>query len=256
MSGPSVELARDYGAALRAYLEGGGEAELKRAYDLGRLAMNEETGLLAMVLLHRQALDAAVRKVRNSTRSFARAMEFLAESLAPFEMAHRGFQDAYARLRELTGEYEMVIAERVRELNEEYEALVGERAREVRNAEARFRAHVEQIPAVTYIESLKTGDTVYISPQVEAMLGFTPQEWLDDPRRWSKQIHPEDRERILEAMSKLRSGEADLRTEYRLLTRGGRETPVRHEASLVRDESGKPQFVQGILLEANRRKRS
>ncbi|HTF57244.1 MAG TPA: phosphatase RsbU N-terminal domain-containing protein, partial [Planctomycetota bacterium] len=153
MTGPSADLARDYGSALKAYLQGGGEAELKRAYDLGRLAMNEETGLLAMVLLHRQALDAAIRKMRNSTRAFARAMEFLAESLAPFEMAHRGFQDAYARLRELTGEYEMVIAERVREL---------------RNAEARYRAHVELIPAVTYIESLKTGDTVYISPQVEA----------------------------------------------------------------------------------------
>ena len=241
MTGPSADLARDYGSALKAYLQGGGEAELKRAYDLGRLAMNEETGLLAMVLLHRQALDAAIRKMRNSTRAFARAMEFLAESLAPFEMAHRGFQDAYARLRELTGEYEMVIAERVREL---------------RNAEARYRAHVELIPAVTYIESLKTGDTVYISPQVEAMLGFTPQEWLDDPRRWSKQIHPEDRDRILEAMSKLRTGEGDLRTEYRLLTRGGRETLVRHEASLVRDESGKPQFVQGILLEMTQRKRS
>lgn len=241
MSGPSADLARDYGSALKAYLEGGGEAELKRAYDLGRLAMNEETGLLAMVLLHRQALEAAIRKVRNSTRAFARAMEFLAESLAPFEMAHRGFQDAYARLRELTGEYEMVIAERVREL---------------RHAEARYRAHVELIPAVTYIESLKTGDTVYISPQVEAMLGFTPQEWLDDPRRWSKQIHPEDRERILEAMSKLRTGEGDLRTEYRLLTRGGREALVRHEAGLVRDEGGKPQFVQGILLEVSPRKRN
>ncbi|HEY3225635.1 MAG TPA: PAS domain-containing protein [Planctomycetota bacterium] len=243
MSGPSAELARDYGSALRAYLQGGGEAELKRAYDLGRLAMNEETGLLAMVLLHRQALEAAIRKARASSRnrSVARAMEFLAESLAPFEMAHRGFQDAYARLRELTGEYEMVIAERVREL---------------RNAEARYRAHVELIPAVTYIESLKTGDTVYISPQVEAMLGFTPQEWLDDPRRWSKQIHPDDRERILEAMSRLRSGDGDLRAEYRLLTRGGREVPVRHEAGLVRDESGKPQFIQGILLEMSLRKRN
>lgn len=241
MSGPSAELARDYGSALKAYLQGGGEAELKRAYDLGRLAMNEETGLLAMVLLHRQALEAAIRKMRNSTRAFARAMEFLAESLAPFEMAHRGFQDAYARLRELTGEYEMVIAERVREL---------------RNAEARYRAHVELIPAVTYIESLKTGETVYVSPQVESMLGFSPQEWLDDPRRWSKQIHPEDRDRVLEAVTKLRTGEGDLRTEYRLLTRGGREVPVRHEASLVRDEGGRPQFIQGILLEVTPRKRS
>jgi PAS domain S-box-containing protein len=115
---------------------------------------------------------------------------------------------------------------------------------------------VELIPAVTYIESLKTGDTVYISPQVEAMLGFTPQEWLDDPRRWSKQIHPDDRERILEAMSRLRSGDGDLRAEYRLLTRGGREVPVRHEAGLVRDESGKPQFIQGILLEMSLRKRN
>ena len=239
MTGPSAALARDYGSALKSYLAGGGESGLKRAYDLGRLAMNEETGLLAMILLHRQALESALRKAGAAARSraLARAMEFLAESLAPFEMAHRGFQDAYARLRELTGEYEMVIAER---------------ARELRNAEARYRAHVELVPGVTYIESLNSGDTVYISPQVESMLGFTPQEWLGDPGRWSKQVHPDDRERVAEAMARLRKGEGDLRAEYRMRTRGGREVKVRHEAALVRDEAGRPQFVQGVLLEAGR----
>lgn len=235
------ELALDYAAALKDYLTGGGEEGLARAYDLGRRAVNDGAGLVKVVLIHQRALDPLVRRTASADRARAvrRAMDFLAECLAPFDMAHRGFQDAYGR---------------VRELNEEFEALVGERAREVRNAEARFRAHVEQTPAVTYIESLKTGGAVYVSPQIQAMLEFTPQEWLGEPGRWAKQIHAEDRDRILAEMSRFREQGGALKAEYRLLSRSGREVWVRHEAACVLDDAGRPRFIQGVLLETTERK--
>jgi len=232
----SDDLAHEYGAALKRFLAGGGEEGLKRAYDLGRRAVNVDAGLVAVVLIHQRALDPLVRKAAASARprTVSRAMDFLAECLAPFDMAHRGFQDAYGR---------------VRELNEEYEALVGERAREVRNAEARFRAHVEQIPAVTYIESLKSGDTVYVSPQILAMLEFTPEEWLAEPGRWARQVHPADRDRVLAELSRFRAQGGVLKEEYRILTRTGREAWVRHEAACVLDDAGRPRFIQGVLLD-------
>ncbi len=237
----SDELTLEYGTALKNYLAGGGEEGLKRAYDLGRRAVNDGAGLVTVVLIHQQALDPIVRKAAASTRPRAvrRAMDFLAECLAPFDMAHRGFQDAYGR---------------VRELNAEYEALVDERAREARDAEARFRAHVEQVPAVTYIESLKSGDTVYISPQVQAMLEFTPQEWLADPGRWAKQVHPEDRDRVLAEMTRFRGKGGALKAEYRILSRSGREAWVLHEAGCVLDDAGRPRFIQGVLLDVTNRK--
>lgn len=237
----SEELALDYGAALKDFLTGGGEEGLKRAYDLGRRAVNVGTGLVSVVLIHQKALDPLVRKAAAASRprAVSRAMEFLAECLAPFDMAHRGFQDAYGR---------------VRELNEEYEALVGERAREVRNAEARFRAHVEQIPAVTYIESLKSGDTVYISPQVLAMLEFTPEEWLAEPGRWAKQVHPADRDRVLAEMSRFREQGGALKLEYRMMSRSGREAWIAHEAACVLDDAGRPRFIQGVLFDVTNRK--
>jgi PAS domain S-box-containing protein len=243
MAGASPELEKDYGDALDSFLKGGGEEVLKQAYDLGRRAVNEGVGLLSVIMLHQQALGGLMEKAKGPKRSqtVQLALQFLAESMAPFEMAHRGFQDAYAR---------------VRELNEEYESVVAERTREFRNAETRFRAHVEQLPAITYIESVKSRAPVYISPQVEAALGFTPRQWLEDPGRWAKQIHPEDVDRVLVKMSTFREGGPPFHEEYRMIAKDGHEVWVRHEAAKILDETGRPQFTQGVMLDVSDRKRA
>ena len=243
MAGASPELEKDYGAALDAFLKGGGEEVLKRAYDLGRRAVNEGVGLLSVIMLHQQSLGDLVEKAKPAKRLQAvrLALQFLAESMAPFEMAHRGFQDAYARLREL---------------NEEYESVVAERTREFRNAETRFRAHVEQLPAITYIESVKSRGPVYVSPQVEGALGFTTRQWLEDPGRWARQIHPDDADRILVKMTDFREGGASFHEEYRMIAKDGREVWVRHEATKILDDTGRPQFTQGVMLDVTDRKRA
>src|SRR5581483_7581062 len=62
--------------------------------------------------------------------------------------------------------------------------------------EARYRVLVEQIPAVVFMAFLDGGlSEAYVSPQIEQMLGFSQEEWLDDPVRWYQQIHTEDRAR-------------------------------------------------------------
>ena len=239
----SPELKHDYDSALEAYLASGGEEILKQANELGRRAMDEGAGLLTVILLHQEALGALMERARPASRpdSVRRAMEFLAGCMAPFETAQRSFQDAYSRLRDL---------------NEEYESVVAERTREFRNAESRFRAHVERLPAITYIESLRTRAHVYISPQIQAALGFTPRQWLEDPGRWAKQIHPDDCDRILVEMSRFREGGPSFQREYRLVAKDGREVWVRHEASRILDDAGRPQFTQGVLLDITDRKRA
>ena len=64
------------------------------------------------------------------------------------------------------------------------------------NMEAKYRALVEQIPAVVFMAYLDKGiGEAYVSPQIETALGFSQSEWLEDPVRWYQQIHPDDKMR-------------------------------------------------------------
>ena len=63
-------------------------------------------------------------------------------------------------------------------------------------ADERYRLLVEQLPAVTFMAALDGGiNELYVSPQIESLLGFTQREWLEDPVLWYRQLHPDDRER-------------------------------------------------------------
>src|ERR1700682_3166527 len=62
--------------------------------------------------------------------------------------------------------------------------------------EARYRVLLDQIPAVVFMAYLDEGiGEAYVSPQIEASLGFSQKEWLEDPVRWYQQIHPDDKSR-------------------------------------------------------------
>src|ERR1700719_930130 len=65
------------------------------------------------------------------------------------------------------------------------------------NVEERYRALVEQIPAVVFMAYLDKGmGEAYVDPQIEAALGFSQEEWLEDPIRWYSHIHSEDKQRL------------------------------------------------------------
>src|SRR5579862_4201166 len=91
------------------------------------------------------------------------------------------------------------------------------------NMEAKYRALVEQIPAVVFMAYLDEGvGEAYVSPQIEAVLGFTQEEWLQDPVRWYSQVHPDDKPRwSVEAADLFLSGKP-LRSAYRVLSRDNR----------------------------------
>src|SRR5205807_8740301 len=64
---------------------------------------------------------------------------------------------------------------------------------DLRKAEVRYRTLVEEIPAVTFMAALDGGiSELYVSPQIEALLGFSQKEWLEDPVLWYTQLHPAD----------------------------------------------------------------
>src|SRR5229473_1952674 len=94
----------EYRSSLREYAAGGGEPALGRAYELGRRALAERKSLVEMASLHHQAVLALVRDAESEKHReelLRASAEFLAECLSPYEMAHRGFQDAVKALRQL-----------------------------------------------------------------------------------------------------------------------------------------------------------
>ncbi|MEX1264667.1 MAG: PAS domain S-box protein [Actinomycetota bacterium] len=128
--------------------------------------------------------------------------------------------------------------------------------RQLREAEARYRALVEQMPAVTYIDhvDLAPPESMYMSPQVEAMLGHTSEEFIADPALWERLLHPHDRDRVLaEDASHYATGDP-LDHEYRIIARDGRVVWVRDLATVVRDEDGRPTISQGVVFDVTEQK--
>jgi PAS domain S-box-containing protein len=125
---------------------------------------------------------------------------------------------------------------------------------EALDAEARFRRVVERLPAIVYLEGARVdpgtdGRLLYVSPQVETILGFTPDEWMRDPVAWARQFHPDDRERVRREYERVEREGGPRRIEYRMYTRAGEVRWFRDEAVVIRDETGDPRYWQGIMLD-------
>jgi PAS domain S-box-containing protein len=118
------------------------------------------------------------------------------------------------------------------------------------NHAARYRTLVEQIPAIVFMAYLDEGiSEAYVSPQIEQLLGFTQEEWLDDPVRWFEHIHPDDKVRwSIEAATMFIKGEP-LRSVYRMLARDGRVIWFHCEAKMVHRDDGVPWFIHGVAID-------
>ncbi len=139
----------------------------------------------------------------------------------------------------------------VRDITERKEA-----ERRLREAEKRYRTLVERIPAVTFVDRAEgSEEPLYVSPQVEGIFGYTPEEWMEG-RLWRDRLHPDDRERILASDERFEADGGPVDEEYRLLEKDGSVVWVREETVLVRGEEGEPLFVQGILSDTTERKRA
>jgi PAS domain S-box-containing protein len=124
-------------------------------------------------------------------------------------------------------------------------------------AQLRYRALVEQVPAVTFIAALDeaTGhQELYVSPQIEALLGFTQEQWLADPFLWYRQLHPDDRAAWGEAFARTCATGVNFRSEYRLIACDGRVVWVHGECRLISDDRGQPLFLLGIAFDVTERK--
>lgn len=124
--------------------------------------------------------------------------------------------------------------------------------KQVQQSEQDYRTLVEQLPAITYIIKFhgKHGEIVYISPQIENLLGFTQKEWIETPDILLKHIHPEDKAHCLRLYQERHTRQTNsLTLEYRLITRSGKIVWLRNQTTYIRDTSGQLRYSHGMLLD-------
>jgi len=134
-----------------------------------------------------------------------------------------------------------------------------ETERRLREAEARYRTLVEQIPAATYVDTvsnrLEDMRPLYVSPQIESILGVSAEEFTQQDL-WEALVHPDDRVRtVQETLHGVASGEP-FSMEYRMIARDGRLVWIREQSALLRDAEGQPATVHGVFFDITDLKRA
>jgi len=105
------------------------------------------------------------------------------------------------------------------------------------------------VPAITYVEALDTRKTFSVSPQVETILGYTPEEWLGPASLWESCLHPDDKERVVSSCTMANQRREPWSEEYRVIARDGRIVWIHDEAVLVRGSNGQPLCWQGVMVD-------
>jgi PAS domain S-box-containing protein len=136
-------------------------------------------------------------------------------------------------------------------------AAVGrERAmRSLSETEARYQTLIETMPAATYIDSVDAlSQPIYVSPQMEQMYGYTPEEWKSRPELWEQGLHPDDHDRVVAAVERHNRDGTPYEAEYRYRHRDGRWVWVHDQAVMLRDEEGNLLFSQGVVFDITERR--
>ncbi len=135
-------------------------------------------------------------------------------------------------------------------------AAEGEGSEEIRRlrtllerSELRYRTLVNKLPVVTYVDAADDHSTPrFISPQVEALVGYPPEEWMRDPTLWVQLVHEDDREEVLRRHLQSNETGDEFHAEYRLRARDGRVVWVRDDAYLIEEADG-GRWWQGVLID-------
>ena len=127
----------------------------------------------------------------------------------------------------------------------------------LQKSEAKFRMLVDHLPTVVFqLTSFDTGALLYISQQIEALLGFSPEEWLADSKSFSNSLHPDDRAFVIKKTAELEQAGDLIDLDYRMFSRTGKLVWVREHTTRVRDADGNHLFWQGIMLNISPQKQA
>lgn len=162
-------------------------------------------------------------------------------------------REAQGLLRKQHDILEEEVRHRTAELVErnEQQAMLME---ELQRAEEKYRNLVDRLPSVTYVLNLEEdGKLVFVSPQIE-QLGYGLKEWNETPELRFQRMHPEDRDRVMEALMHSRDTGEVFDCDYRLYSRDNKVRWFHDEATVVCDRIDKKLYLQGVMLDITEKK--
>jgi PAS domain S-box-containing protein len=120
-------------------------------------------------------------------------------------------------------------------------------------AEAKYRTLVEQVNAISYIAEIGiSGQWHYVSPQIESILGYKPEEWLVIAHNWAELIHPDDLS-VVEAAEAASGRGQPFQAEFRMKRKDGREVWL-NDTGVVIQSNNSQSLMEGIILDITERK--
>lgn len=123
---------------------------------------------------------------------------------------------------------------------------------QLRAAEERFRQLAENIQQVFWMTDPRTHEVLYVSPAYETIWGRTVQSLYASPRAWIETVHPEDRQRIVEAASRQAEGGYD--ETYRIVRPDGSLRWIQDRAFPVRNADGAVYRIAGTATDITERR--
>jgi len=210
-----------YTSALQAYLERVDEAALEEAYELGRRALAQDTSLLQMVALHREAFSQSLSRMSNvaDIHEILRSSgKFLIESLTPYEMTISGYQETNTALQA---------------------------------SEERYRELVENANDIVFTTDSE-GRLTSINRAGERITGYRRDEPPPIP---SNVLALEYFGQAVKMFDQLMAGGEPITHEFEILSKDGHPVTVEVSARPIL-RGGKPVGVQGIARDITERKRA
>jgi PAS domain S-box-containing protein len=168
-----------------------------------------------------------------------------------------GEETAVAALK--AGALDFLVKDKLARLIPAIERELGdaELRRSRREAESRYQLLVERLPMIVYMNPVAARtSTTYVSPQIQSILRYSPEEWVADPRFWQTRLHPDDREAVMKEIERSNLTQEPVNIEYRMLARDGRVVWFHDQNVLLRDDKGQPMHWQGLKIDITHRKQS
>jgi PAS domain S-box-containing protein len=119
----------------------------------------------------------------------------------------------------------------------------------------RFRNLVADLNAGIWEMDVPSLKITFVSHQMEAILGFPMEKWLQEADFWVQHVHPEDREHVVERCRRAISEGKDYSFRYRAIAANGKTIWLQDIVRVVRDDRGKIRQLRGVMVDITEHQR-
>lgn len=110
--------------------------------------------------------------------------------------------------------------------------------------------------AIAWVADAKTARFAFVAKNAEPILGYSVQEWLEDPDFIAHHIHPDDYHGAMKALAEVRETGREQSVDHRMFAKDGREIWFQTSVQLERGPGGAPACFRGLCFDITKLKRT